>query len=353
MKRRVDVLLGLQYGSEGKGLAAAYLAKKYPGAYGGFIRIGGSNAGHSFTSDGRKYVMRHVPCGLVTAKDAFGYIARGALLDEKVLLDEMEQLRDRPSVKLFIDDKVQTIQHFDKAKEREESIGSRLGSTCKGVGAAQARLVMRYERWPVGFDVLGKAALLPRMAEFLKLTDKAIMLESTQGHGLSLYADCYPFCTSRDIGTAASLSEARVPIGMLRHVIGVIRTRPIRVGGNSGPMHGEMTWDQIAAEAGMSVVAPEITTVTQKQRRVGRFDWDQVKEAVELHGVTHLFITFMDYLNVRARMCESYADLPGECKEFVDQVMRRTGCRVGWVSKGPDVDIDVLEVDDSWKSLTN
>ena len=163
----------------------------------------------------------------------------------------------------------------------------RMGSTGKGIGAARSSRIMRTanrvkdEPWLVerlrtyGIRVVDVADAL-RQATHID----TIIIEGTQGYGLGLHAGYYPQCTSSDCRAIDFLAMAGLnpwATDVELEVWAAARMYPIRVAGNSGPMYNETTW----ADLGLP---EELTTVTQKVRRVGHWDADLVRDAVVANG---------------------------------------------------------------------
>jgi len=243
--RIVDCLIGLQWGSEGKGKIAAYLAEEYNA----MVRSGGPQAGHTFFHKGVKYINRQVPCGIVNP-NCLLYLSAGSILNLPVFTEEINKFKVYPN-RLMIDNNagVITEKHFDL--ERKKNLGKKLASTLEGVGAAQAGKVFRED---LLFD--SYALENPGLYFFCNDTSYAInlqidnhhpiLLEGTQGFGLCLNHGTYPYVTSRDVTSSALLKDAGIAPCFLNQVIGVMRTYPIRVGGNSGPTDSrESNWEEI------------------------------------------------------------------------------------------------------------
>ena len=346
VKENVDVLIGLQYGSEGKGIVAGALALQ--GYYAASVRVGGSNAGHSFRYKGKMYVYRHVPCAAINPEMLL-FIGRGALVDPLVLDKELSDVSVGKQ-RIFIDPLAYPILPEDGLVESKMlDMATKIGSTCKGVGQALSSRIMRCN-WEFRKGVING---YPRctMADLMKrVGPKQVLVESTQGTSLSLFSDFYPQCTSRDISVPAVLSEARLPISSLKEVIGVVRTFPIRVAGNSGPMKNETSWEAISTLMGRGI--EERTTVTKKVRRVATFDYEQVQEAVELNDVTCLVVTFMDYLHPEAGNAHTFEELPQACKDFVDDLERKVCVPVVAVTNGDDVERNFLWVPGAMRNTT-
>ena len=336
IKGNVDVLIGLQYGSEGKGIVAGALALN--GYYAASVRVGGSNAGHSFMYRDKKYVYRHVPCAAINP-EVLLYIGRGALVDPVVLQQELEAVKVGAH-RIQMDPFVYPILPKDAIIEQGAlDLSKKIGSTCKGVGQALATRIMRTS-WDERKSVLDKYHKATMSDILTRVGTKAVLIESTQGTSLSLYSDNYPYVTSRDISVPSILAESRLPISSLGSIIGVVRTFPIRVAGNSGPMKNETSWEAISKAMGREIT--EKTTVTQKTRRVAEFDYEQVIEAVELNDVGMLVVTFMDYLHPDAGKAHTYEELPGVCKDFIDELERRLNIPVIAVTNGDDVERNFL-----------
>src|SRR5204863_6547853 len=122
--------------------------------------------------------------------------------------------------------------------------------------------------------------------------------EGTQGFGLSLFHGVqYPFVTARDTTAAAFASEVGIGPRQITDVCVVVRTFPIRVGGNSGPLQGEISWDVVREFSGAPATFPELTSVTRKVRRVARFDSALVTQACQYNSASTLAVMGLDRLD--------------------------------------------------------
>ena len=183
--RLVDVLVGGQYGSEGKGNIAYYLASEYDL----LIRVGGPNAGHKVPTTPDPYTHRLLPSGTLANPDAQLLIGPGATLDVGQLLREIADCRIEAG-RLFIDPQAMIIEEADK--EAETNLVTSIGSTGKGGGAAAARRILgRYYADPpvrLVHDIPELAAYVRPAAEILNEAYRRrsrILLEGTQGTALS------------------------------------------------------------------------------------------------------------------------------------------------------------------------
>jgi adenylosuccinate synthase len=224
--RLVDVLVGGQYGSEGKGQVAAYLSSEYDF----LVRVGGPNAGHKVKVGNSAFTFRHLPSGTLSS-NAQIIIGAGAVLHVPTLLEEIASCRVE-SERLSIDPQAMIISQQDRTNE--SILKANIGSTGQGVGFATARRVTQrgLEEVKLARDV---SELKPFVRETRRILEKAfsqgnrVLLEGTQGTGLSLFHGHYPHVTSRDTTVAGCLAEAGVSATRVRKVIMVCRTYPIRV----------------------------------------------------------------------------------------------------------------------------
>ena len=329
----VDVLIGAQWGSEGKGHVAWYLAREYDV----LVRVGGPNAGHS-TIDPYKFHL--LPSGTIVNPRARLLIGPGATLAVPTLLREIEDCAVTPE-RLSIDPQAMIIEPDDIEYETANLAG--IGSTAQGGGFAAARRLMRgglREGAPVRL-----ARDVPEFAPYIRSTlqqledayckSQRVFVEGTQGAGLSLYHGPFPYVTSRDTTACGTLAECGIPPKRVRRVIMVVRSYPIRVGGTSGPLPQEISWDVVAARAGLDPVQlkkREITTTTGRDRRVGEFDWEQFRRACSLNAPTDLALTFADYLDGDNENARRFEQLSPNAIRFVEELEGVGGANVSLIT---------------------
>jgi adenylosuccinate synthase len=233
----------------------------------------------------------------------------------------------------------------------------RIGSTGKGIGAARSERIMRRAitcgTWWEEDHLDDHSALLHvnepiETVEHLRAdlkTGHTVIIEGTQGYGLGLHAGYYPYCTSSDCRAIDFLAMAGLTPSYLDPltVWPVYRTYPIRVAGNSGPLRHEITWEDLYAESG-GHIHPEKTTVTQKVRRVGRWDADLAREAFEANGgdaICNPILMFLDYLFPEIADSENPNELPSDAWEAIEQVEKDLGGKLHAVGTGPNTMIDL------------
>jgi adenylosuccinate synthase len=340
------VVVGGQFGSEGKGKVSAFITKHENIDI--CIRCGGPNSGHSFVDEyGRAIILRQLPTGYVRSQTRL-LIPAGALIDLDVLRNEIDALRIPPE-RIGVDPNSFIIDVRDRDTERALKLQERLSSTLCGVGSAVSRRVLRASDAKLAKDVVDQYPWLREMlvregvsAELNAALDdgKKALIEGTQGFGLSLYhSGHYPYCTSRDTTAAGFLSEVGVSPLRVTEIVVVFRTFPIRVAGSqAGPLRDEIDWDTVRRESGYPHAIEERTSVTNKVRRVARFDWDLARKAVQTNGPTCLAINGFDYLNVKNRDVRQASELTPEATGFLRQL--ETECRISahFLGTGPALD---------------
>src|SRR5205823_1704389 len=150
------------------------------------------------------------------------------------------------------------------------------------VGAAAAQKLLRAPETRLTRDAAWLSNYLADVATQANMiidSGGEVLLEGTQGFGLSLHHGHYPYVTSKDTTVGALCSEAGLSPRLLGQVIMVVRTYPIRVAGNSGPLPREVDWEIVTRESGSPFPLREKTTVTGNIRRVAGFDVEAVRRA--------------------------------------------------------------------------
>jgi len=328
----VDVVVGGEYGSEGKGNIAFHLAPEYDL----LIRVGGPNAAHKvYLASGEIFTHFSLPSG-TQAGQAQLALGPGAVVYPPELLSEIARC-DVSTDRLSIDPHVMIIEDADKAAEAKNLVDA-IGSTGSGTGSATARRLLREAGVRLARDV---PDLHPYIRPTLELLERAyaagqrVMLEGTQGSGLSLHHGPYPYVTSRDTNVAGCLAEAGIAPARVRKVVLVTRTYPIRVAGSSGPLTRELTWEEIESRSGLTGLAEkELTSKTKRLRRVGEPEWDLLRKAALLNAPTDIALTFADYISAKNAEAWRFEQLTEETLQYIDEVERVTGARVSLISIG-------------------
>lgn len=346
----IDVVVGGQFGSEGKGAIVAHLArKKRKGVVPTVVRVGGHNAGHTaFDDAGVPWALRTVPVGAVVG--ARCVVARGSEVDERVLNDELvalaaggHDIRGR----FFVDSQATAMGADEITAELTAGIVGRIGSTGKGVGAARASRIMRTAKLYDGVFATDTTAMLLRQ---LEAGTAHIIIEGVQGYGLGLHAGFYPTCTSCDCTAIDALAAIGIsPWGVAAldgppTVFVVLRTHPIRVAGPSGPLFDETSWEALGVQSG-GYIKPEKTTVTKKIRRVGGWDAKLAHRAIVANGGpapnVAIALTFLDYIFPELSGKVDPSCLTPPMLAFIKKIETDAGVPVVLVGTGPNSVMDL------------
>jgi adenylosuccinate synthase len=337
----VWVVVGGQYGSEGKGKIAAFITLQEQIDI--CVRCGGPNSGHCFVDDsGTLQALRQIPTGFVRPRTRL-LIPAGGLIDLEVLRREL-CLLGLGSDRVGIDRHAMIIEESDRRAEQDLGLRRRLSSTLCGVGSAVARRVLRGEDVRLAAEAATDAAwlrpyLVDASAEINDGIDrgKKVLVEGTQGFGLSLYhSAAYPKTTSRDTSAAGCISECGISPKLVTDVVLVLRTFPIRVAGQqAGPMFEEIRWETVQRESGCPHPVAEYTTVTGKLRRVGRFDFDLARRAIAANRPTAIALNFLDYLSVGNRGARFPEELTRRTLDIVSKMQLHLGLPITYGGVGP------------------
>jgi len=331
----ITVVVGGQYGGEGKGKIVSYLSLEDDVDY--VVRCGGPNSGHTVDFRGERYALRLLPAGFINTRTRL-LLAAGTLINPDILLREIELCDVDPS-RIGVDFNAGVITEEDAEYERCLQLKKKIGSTLSGTGAGVAKRALRDGSFRLARDTPELKRFLTHVSSEINEAldrDLKVIIEGTQGFGLSLYhSDCYPFTTSRDTTASAFLSEVGVSPLQVDLVIMVIRTFPIRVCGNSGPLKNEMTWKEVEKISGYPYEPKEFTTVTKQIRRVALFDIDLVKKSAMVNRPTHIALNGVDYLDYANKGLTNLEALMEDTKRFIRWIEHEIKVEVYFVGTGP------------------
>ena len=344
------VVIGSQWGDEGKGKIVDWLAEQASGV----VRFqGGHNAGHTLVVGGKKTILRLIPSGILHEKlDC--YIGSGVVVSPEALLGEIDELtaagvknvegrlKIAPTATLILP------YHIALDQAREASRGAqKIGTTGRGIGPAYEDKVARravrvvdlfdadrlaekvranvelynvqlqhlHNAPPVSFDEIMakiegfKARVLPMVHDVARtLYEKnahgeRLLFEGAQGTLLDIDYGTYPFVTSSNCSAGAAAAGAGVPPHMLDYVLGIVKAYTTRVG--SGPFPTEL-FDDVGA--GLAERGNEFGSVTGRPRRCGWFDAAALKRSIQINGITGMCITKLDVMDgmKEIKICTGY-----------------------------------------------
>ncbi|HLW33031.1 MAG TPA: adenylosuccinate synthase [Aequorivita sp.] len=345
----VDLLLGLQWGDEGKGKIVDVLTKNYDI----IARFqGGPNAGHTLEFDGIKHVLRTIPSGIFH-ENSINLIGNGVVIDPVAFVKELEGL-DKFNLdyrkNLLLSRKAHIIlpthRLLDAASEASKG-KAKIGSTLKGIGPTYMDKTGRngirlgdleFENWQEKYRALAdkhegmidfynvdvQYDLADLEAEFfaaveilktLKFIDseeylhqaqkegKTVLAEGAQGSLLDIDFGTYPFVTSSNTTAAGACTGLGVPPNKVKNVFGIFKAYTTRVG--SGPFPTEL-FDEVGEK--MAKIGNEFGAVTGRPRRCGWLDLVALRYAVQVNGVTELIMMKADVLSgfESLKVCTSY-----------------------------------------------
>lgn len=355
---KMDVLLGLQWGDEGKGKIVDVLTPNYHI----IARFqGGPNAGHTLEFEGNKHVLHTIPSGIFR-KDALNVIGNGVVIDPIVFANELSKLEPyniNLSERLRISKKAHLIlpthRLMDAATEQAKG-DKKIGSTLKGIGPAymdktgrnglrigdlflpsfeqkyaelkekHLGLLAHFRDFTFSLEELEndwfeKVQVIKNLPCIdsenflngaLRSGDK-ILAEGAQGTMLDIDFGTYPFVTSSNTVTAGTCTGLGVPPTSIGKVIGIFKAYCTRVG--SGPFPTELhndAGDQMRKEGN------EFGSTTGRPRRCGWLDLVQLKYAIMVNGVTELYMMKADVLSIfdEIQVCEAYKIQGALVREF-------------------------------------
>jgi adenylosuccinate synthase len=288
------------------------------------------------TLQGQNIVLRQVP-SCPDHPEAIFLVAAGCVIDERLIVDELDLL-GIPSSRIMVDPRAVILSEQDKSIEFE-SLGH-ISSTFSGTGAALVRRMSRKENVKLAKDseVLQKRCRVQTVAGLLHdALEKGwdVLVEGTQGFGLSLlHGPHYPYVTARDTTASGFASEVGLSPRDIDQIVMVVRTFPIRVGGESGPLSNEITWKDVQTISGAPKEIPELTSVTRKLRRVAEFDIEAVKTACRYNSPTSLAIMGLDRLDYFNHGVLEWDKITKRARIFVSYVEKHTGVPVQFVGTG-------------------
>ena len=352
-----QVVVGTQWGDEGKGKIVDVLAEKADM----IVRFqGGDNAGHTIIVNGKKYVLHLLPSG-VLHKDAVCVIGPGVVCNPFVLLEEMDTLEKGGLTcdHIVISDRAQILMPYHRYQDKleEESANHKIGTTQKGIGPCYsdkyARRGIRYHELldfesfkvrlkevlnfknklftnvyganPLDYDTIVKdfEKIYDRIVPMIKETthmvnealdqNKNVLFEGAQAMMLDINYGTYPYVTSSSPTSAGVATGAGVAVNRLQTIIGVVKAYSTRVG--EGPFVTELL---DSTGENLRAVGAEYGATTGRPRRCGWLDLLVVKHACTMNGLTDIVLTKIDVLTGidTLKVCVGY-DVDGTIYDYV------------------------------------
>ena len=369
-----DVIIGGQWGDEGKGKLVDLLAKDYSAV----VRFsGGNNAGHTVINEYGKFKLHLIPSGILHPKVTC-VIGNGCVIDPNILIEEIKNLKESgvniSPENLIISDKAHIIlsHHIEKDLAQENARADfKIGTTGRGIGPAYMDKVGRsgvrmesLHQWPKWSAKLGK---------YIKSTEKIlrdilnngqnIMLEGAQGALLDIDHGSYPYVTSSNSTIGGALTGTGLIPADFRDILGVFKAYTTRVG--EGPFPTEINQlDKVGKH--LVEKGKEFGTTTGRERRCGWFDIESAKHSIMINGFNKIAIMKLDVLDgieklkvhmgvVNERASSSkyetitgwkestfgiteYEDLPNNAKIYLKFLEESLNTKICIISTGPERD---------------
>ncbi len=330
----VVVIVGGQWGDEGKGKIVSYLCLHDKPDI--IARAGvGPNAGHTVTYKGKKYGVRLTPSGFVYEKARL-LIGAGVLINPEVLLKEIDELGVKN--RIGVDYRCGVIEEKHIKEDRSSGhLSQRIGSTGTGCGPANMERAKRTLKLAKEIKELEPYLVdVPLEINQSISQGKKIFIEGSQGFGLSLYYGTYPYVTSKDTTAGTAAVDVGVGPRKVKEVIVVFKSFPSRVG--SGPFPTEISQEE-AEKLGIV----EYGTVTGRRRRTGLFDFELAKYATMINSASQVAITCIDYIDKNCKGVKSYNKLSDKAKKFIEKIEKELSTPVTLISTGPDIN-DIIDL---------
>ena len=338
------VVIGLQWGDEGKGKIVDYLSENFDlvARY-----QGGNNAGHTVIVQDKTYKLNLIPSGVIRGKNCF--LGQGIVLDPEHFMSEYDQICEKISnPQIYLSSNIPLILNYhkqlDKINESILSNDNKIGTTAKGIGPAYQDKVGR--KSIKLYELSNKSLLETRLSSIKKFYDpilisfgeppinisenldllinfytkiknlikdngeikkhfskKRVLFEGAQGALLDLDYGSYPFVTSSN--TVSSNVSIGSGLQLDYQTIGIFKAYATRVG--NGPFPSEL-FDEIGDH--IAKIGVEFGTVTKRKRRCGWLDLVALKYSCEINRVNELCITKVDVLNNlhEVKICKTYQD---------------------------------------------
>lgn len=329
---KVDVVVGAQFGDEGKGMVACLLAneaERLHRPYGWTARVGAQNAEHRFIRQGCPLTARIFPSAAAFREGIVAVLGAGHCFRPEHFFLEAAHL-GIPLDRVFVDSQAMWLKE-EHAEENLQLANAR-GSTGWGVGCALAEKVRRSPKTKlIGDCVEMQRALgdrLARLPMILPLLREPGLLEGSQGALLSLDQGYFPYCTGKNVTVPALCAELGINHKDIRKVWGVVRAVPMRVPGPSGPSKGqEVSFDSVEKRVGVRL--PDYVRRQGDahrwdsrggQERLFEFSMEELRLSHRLNGFDYLVLTFTDYHRPGNYRVRRWGDLHPDTQALVDRI---------------------------------
>ena len=340
------LVLGSQWGDEGKGKITNFLSEKADVV----IRYqGGNNAGHTIVFDGHRYALRLIPSGVFN-ENVKCILANGMVINPRAFKEEVDELRSAgfPCQNLYISDRAHVLfdHHIELDRLNEESLGNKkIGTTKRGIGPAYADKISRvgmrmcdfvspefptlykdlltiknkqiidmggtpidYEKTAKEYTVLADF-IRPMVTDTVSMIGEArkskknILFEGAQGALLDVDFGSYPYVTSSNVTSGGTVDGTGIGCHGVDDILGIVKAYETRVGEGAFPTEQLNEVGDLIRERGH-----EYGTVTHRPRRTGFLDLPALKYSIQINSISYLCLTLLDVLDIfdEVHICTHY-----------------------------------------------
>jgi adenylosuccinate synthase len=341
----IVLVVGAQFGGEGKGAVTAFLSSYLKPSL--MVKCGGPNASHSFGLAGRLVRRRMLPSGCEFGCPAVAFPA-GSLINPRQLEKEIrEACYDG---RIIVDPHSGVISDEHIRIQMNDRRYDDLGSTRTGTGSASAERCLRRLQLASNDETLRPYLGFVAAAVIQESKRGIVIVEGTQGYGLSNYHGEYPYVTSRDTTAAAFLSEVGIGPAFLSFTLLVVTALPSRNAHGRGPLPLELDTEKVQ-RFGLLQYGGGSYEGGDSARRVGLFDWEVVHRAVNANTPNAIALTGLDRLESILRQDVRAQQHYGVVDEFVELIEKHVGVPVVLEGWGPCIEDMKVRRSDILKSL--
>lgn len=327
------IIVGGQWGDEGKGLISAYITEREKAEY---IARGGTgpNAEHGIFLEDEKTYLRcnQLPLGWIFNPDVRVLIGSGVAVNPDLLLDEIKRYNLQGRVLVDYRSPIITPEHIDR--ERASKGMQAIGSTMSGTGECRKDFVARKAKQAK--DISSLSDMLCDIGETINYASKrgTVVAEGSQGTFLSLaYSPDYPNVTSDNVTAMAVADDVLLSWRNITSVVLVVKTMPTREG-NKYSENDMGTGRELSEEEMKEKGILEVSSIEGKTRRKSEFDFDMLKKAVTVNGATEIAITFMEHMFPEVKNVKAWGEITSEARAFIEKVEKETGIPVTVLNTG-------------------
>lgn len=347
-KPGAQIVVGAQYGDEGKGLISAYLSQREQAAIVAKAGVG-SNAEHGiFASEKGPYIkVNQLPLGWILTPTSQIRIGAGVAVNPSLFLEEIDKFSLKDRVRVDYRCPIITEEHIEKERKSKGMVA--IGSTFSGSGFCRSDFVLRKARQ--ARDIKELHPFLTDVSKEINevAQSEAVIVESSQGTFLSLaLSHDYPNVTSDNVTAMAAADDVGLNWRRLSEVILVVKTMPTREGAGSLGTK-ELTLEEIKKRD-----LVEFSSIGGVLRRKGEsINWEMLAYAADVNGATQIALTFCEHYDPRVRNVKEINGITDRLWRLIEKVQSETDVPVVLLNTGKPFDciIDLTQKGIDWEKV--